>query len=298
MEDFLQLVFAGLALGARYALVALGFVIIYRATGVINFAQGGLVALGAYLAYHFADRMDMPFALAVLAALVVSGFVGVLIEWLLLSRMVGQPVFAVVMVTIGLLFVIEQLIPTLWGYEAKNLGDPWGVETKDVAGLSLAVRDLWTLALAGGALAGFFLFFRYTRYGLAMRATAFDQEAALAQGISVRRVVAMSWGIAGIVAALAGVSLASGAAAVNPTISFIALAAFPAMILGGLDSPPGAVIGGMVIGVTQTLTAGYQPDHAAWLGNNFHVVMPYVVMVLILLIRPYGLFGTPEVHRV
>ena len=298
MEDFLQLVVAGLALGARYALVALGFVIIYRATGVINFAQGGLVAVGAYLAYHFAERMDMPFALAVVAALLVSGLVGVLIEWLLLSRMVGQPVFAVVMVTIGLLFVIEQLIPTLWGYEAKNLGDPWGVETKDVVGLSVAVRDLWTLALAGGALAGFFLFFRFTRYGLAMRATAFDQEAALAQGISVRRVVAMSWGIAGIVAALAGVSLASGAAAVNPTISFIALAAFPAMILGGLDSPAGAVIGGMVIGVTQTLTAGYQPDHAAWLGNNFHVVMPYVVMVLILLIRPYGLFGTPEVHRV
>lgn len=297
MEDFLQLVFAGLALGARYALVALGFVIIYRATGVINFAQGGLVALGAYLAYQFGERSGLPFPLAVLAALVVSGLVGVLVERLLLSRMVGQPVFAVVMVTIGLLFVIEQLIPTLWGYEAKNLGDPWGVETKDVAGLSLAVRDLWTLVLAGAALGGFFLFFRLTRYGLAMRAAAFDQEAALAQGISVRRVVAMSWAIAGIVAALAGVSLASGAAAVNPTISFIALAAFPAMILGGLDSPAGAVIGGMVIGVTQTLTAGYQPEHAAWLGNNFHVVMPYVVMILILLVRPYGLFGTPEVHR-
>jgi len=297
MEDFLQLVFAGLALGARYALVALGFVIIYRATGVINFAQGGLVALGAYLAYQFGERSGLPFPLAVLAALVVSGLVGVLVERLLLSRMVGQPVFAVVMVTIGLLFVIEQLIPTLWGYEAKNLGDPWGVETKDVAGLSLAVRDLWTLVLAGAALGGFFLFFRFTRYGLAMRAAAFDQEAALAQGISVRRVVAMSWAIAGIVAALAGVSLASGAAAVNPTISFIALAAFPAMILGGLDSPAGAVIGGMVIGVTQTLTAGYQPEHAAWLGNNFHVVMPYVVMILILLVRPYGLFGTPEVHR-
>jgi branched-chain amino acid transport system permease protein len=297
MENFLQLVFAGLALGARYALVALGFVVIYRATGVINFAQGGLVAVGAYLAYYFNSRVGLPFGLAVLAALVVAGLVGVIVERVLLSRMVGQPVFAIVMVTIGLLFIIEQLVPTLWGYEAKNLGDPWGVKTKDVAGLSLAVRDLWTLALAGIALAGFFLFFRFTRYGLAMRATAFDQEAALAQGIKVRHVVALSWAIAGIVAALAGVSLASGAAAVNPSISFIALAAFPAMILGGLDSPGGAVIGGMVIGVTQTLTAGYQPDHAAWLGNNFHVVMPYVVMILILLVRPYGLFGTPEVQR-
>jgi branched-chain amino acid transport system permease protein len=147
------------------------------------------------------------------------------------------------------------------------------------------------------ALGGSFLLDRYTRYGLAMRATALDQEVALAQGISARRVFALSWGIAGIVAALAGVTLASGAAGVNPTISFIALAAFPAMILGGLDSPLGAVIGGMVIGVTQTLTAGYQPEHAAWLGANFHVVMPYVVMILILLVRPYGLFGTREVHR-
>jgi branched-chain amino acid transport system permease protein len=297
MEEFLQLVFAGLALGARYALVALGFVVIYRATGVINFAQGGLVALGAYLTYHFNQRVELAFAPSVLIALAICGLAGVLVERLLLRHMVGQPVFAVIMVTIGLLFIIEQLIPTLWGHQAHNLGDPWGVETIDAAGLSLAVRDLWTLGLAGIVLGGFFAADRYTRYGLAMRATALDQEAALAQGISARRVFAISWAIAGIVAALAGVTLASGAAAVNPTISFIALAAFPAMILGGLDSPLGAVIGGMVIGVTQTLTAGYQPDHAAWLGANFHVVMPYVVMILILMVRPYGLFGTPEVHR-
>jgi branched-chain amino acid transport system permease protein len=297
MEEFLQLVIAGLALGARYALVALGFVVIYRATGVINFAQGGLVALGAYLTYYFNQRVELGFVPSVLIALAICALAGVLVERLLLRHMVGQPVFAVIMVTIGLLFIIEQLIPTLWGHQAHNLGDPWGVETIDAAGLSVAVRDLWTLGLAGVALGGFFLFSRYTRYGLAMRATALDQEAALAQGISARRVFAISWGIAGVVAALAGITLASGAAAVNPTISFIALAAFPAMILGGLDSPVGAVIGGMVIGVTQTLTAGYQPEHAAWLGANFHVVMPYVVMVLILLVRPYGLFGTPEVHR-
>jgi branched-chain amino acid transport system permease protein len=298
MEEFLQLFFAGLALGARYALVALGFVVIYRATGVINFAQGGLVALGAYLAYQLAQESELPFALAVAGALAACALVGVLIEWLLLRRMVGQPVFAVVMITIGLLFVIDQVIPTIWGYGVRNLGDPWGVRTVEAGGVSLAVRDLWTLGLAAAALAAFFLFFRFSRYGLAMRATAFDQEAALAQGISARRVFALSWAIAGAVAALAGVTLASGASAVDPSIGFIALAAFPAMILGGLDSPLGAVIGGLVIGVTQTLTAGYQPDYAAWLGNNFHVVMPYVVMVLILLVRPYGLFGTPEVERV
>jgi branched-chain amino acid transport system permease protein len=298
MAEFLQLTFEGLALGARYALVALGFVIIYRATGVINFAQGGLVVLGAYLAYQATQEWGLPFAVAVLFALAVSALLGVAIERLVLRWMVGQPAFAVVMITIGILFVIEQLIPTIWGPGSKNLGDPWGVDTLDVGGVVLAVADLWTLALTAVALGAFFVFFRVSRYGLAMRAVAFDQEAALAQGISVRRVVAISWAIAGTVAALAGVMLSAGATGVDPTISFIALAAFPAMILGGLDSPVGAVIGGAVIGVTQTLTAGYQPDIAPWLGNNFHVVMPYVVMVAVLLIRPYGLFGTPEVRRV
>ncbi len=212
--------------------------------------------------------------------------------------MVGQPAFAVVMITIGVLFVIEQLIPTIWGPQSRNLGDPWGLSTIDAGGVVLSVANLWTIALTAAALGAFFAFFRFSRYGLAMRATAFDQEAALAQGISVRRVVAISWAIAGLVAALAGVTLAAGATNVDPTISFIALAAFPAMILGGLDSPLGAVVGGVVIGVTQTLTAGYQPDWAPWLGANFHVVMPYLVMVLVLLVRPYGLFGTPEVRRV
>jgi branched-chain amino acid transport system permease protein len=298
MEEFLQLVFAGLALGSRYALVALGFVVIYRATGVINFAQGGLVALGAYFAYQLTQETGLPFALGTVGALAGCALLGALIERFLLRRMVGQPVFAVVMITIGLLFVIDQLIPTIWGYGLHNLGDPWGIRTVDVGGVSLAIGDLWTLGLAAAALAGFFAFFRFSRYGLAMRATAFDPEAALAQGISARRVFALSWAIAGAVAALAGVTLASGSSGVEPAIGFIALAAFPAMILGGLDSPVGAVVGGLVIGVTQTLTAGYQPDHAAWLGDNFHVVMPYVVMVLILLVRPYGLFGTPEVERV
>lgn len=297
MTDFLQLVFAGLALGARYALVALGFVVIYRATGVINFAQGGLVALGAYIAYQVAVEWGGPFVLAVLAAAGVCALLGVLIEVLLLRRLVGQPAYAVVLATIGLLFIIEQAIPTIWGYGARELGDPWGIEAVEAGGLSLAVRDLWTLVIAAAALAAFFVFFRRSRYGLAMRVVALDQEAALAQGISVRRVVALSWAISGVVAALAGVTLAAGPSALNPTISFIALAAFPAMILGGLDSPVGAIAGGLIIGVTQTLTAGYQPDHAAFLGANFHVVMPYVVMVLILLVRPYGLFGTREVDR-
>ena len=297
MSEFLQLCFAGLALGTRYALVALGFVIIYRATGVINFAQGGLLLIGAYLAYAF-NRTGMPFVFAVLLAIAVSAILGALTERIVLRKMVGQPVFAVVMVTIGLLFIADQVVTSIWGFDALNLNDPWGVDTVAVGDVVLAVKDLWTIALAGAVLLGFFAFFRYSKLGVAMRATAFDQEAALAQGISARQVFGVSWAISAALACLAGVTVAAGPAALAPGIGSIALVAFPAMIVGGLDSPIGAVIGGIVIGLTQALTAGYQQDLFSWVGSNFSAVSPYVVMVLILLVRPYGLFGTKEVRRV
>lgn len=298
MTQFLNLCFAGLALGSRYALVALGFVIIYKATGVINFAQGSLVALGAYLAYNFRETWSLPFPVAVVLAVITGGLIAAAIERLLLGRVIGRPVFGVIMITIGLLFVLDQVVTTIWGHDALDLGDPWGIRKLSIGHVVFAVRDVWTIGLTAAVLVAFFVFFRYSGTGLAMRATAIDQEAALARGVSVKRVFAAAWAVAGAVAALAGITLASGPAALTPSVGLIALAAFPAMILGGLDSPAGAVVGGLIIGVTQTLTAGYQPEHASFLGNNFQVVMPYVVMIVILLIRPYGLFGTKEVHRV
>ena len=298
MTEFLQLCVAGLALGARYALVALGFVIIYRATGVINFAQGGLLALGAYFTYAFANSASFPFALAAIAAVAASALVGAATERVVLRRMVGQPVFAVIMITIGLLFIIEQVITSIWGFDNLNLADPWGVDTFNAGDVVISERDIWTIGLAAGALAGFFVFFRLSKLGVAMRAVAFDQEVALAQGISVRRVVAVSWAIAGALAALAGLTLASGPAALSPGIGAVALIAFPAMIVGGMDSPAGAVLGGIIIGLTQSLTAGYQDDVLPWAGENLAAVMPYFVMIAILLVRPHGLFGTPEVRRV
>ena len=298
MEQFGQLLVGGMALGARYALVALGFVIIYKATGVINFAQGGLLALGAYFTYELVNDGSVPFWLAVGGACIGVALVGALTERFVLRRMVGQPAFAVIMITIGLLFVIDQVITALWGFDALNLNDPWGVNVVDVGEVALSHKDLWTLAIAAAVLAGFFAFFRFTDWGVAMRATAYDQEAALAQGISARTVFALSWAISGALAALAGVTLAAGAAGLTPGIGTIALLAFPAMIVGGLDSPAGAVLGGLIIGLTQALVAGYQDDIAPWLGEGFSTVAPFVVMILILLVRPYGLFGTPEVRRV
>jgi branched-chain amino acid transport system permease protein len=298
VTEFLQLTFGGIALGSQYALIALGFVVVYKASEVINFAQGGFVLIGAYFGYQFHQTWELPFYLSVVLAMAGGALVGAAVERLLLRRMVAQPVFAVIMITIGLLFVLEQVTTSIWGFDNLNLGDPWGTDTVKVGELVLAVADLWTIGLTAVAVTAFFLFFRYSATGLAMRAAALDQEAALAQGVSPGRVFALAWAVSGAVAALGGITLAAGPAQLSPGISFIALAAFPAMILGGLDSPAGAVVGGIIIGVTQNLTAGYQPDHAEWLGNNFHVVMPYVVMVLILLVRPYGLFGTPEVRRV
>ncbi len=297
MTELLQFGVAGSALGAQYALIVLGFVVIYRATGVINFAQGGLVLVGAYVAYNAVNTWDLPFALSTVFAVVVGAAVGVVVEVLLLRRMVGQPVYAVIMITVGLLIVIEEGVQSIWGPSNLNLGDPWGLRTYDVGDVTVRVKDLYTIGFAALALAGFFVLFRYSRLGLAMRATAADQEAALAQGISVRRVFALSWAIAGAVGALAGVMAAAGNAEVRPSLGGIALLAFPAMILGGLDSPGGAVIGGVVIGISQVLTAGYQNEYFPWLGPGFDTVMPYVVMVLILLVRPFGLFGTKEITR-
>ena len=298
MTTFLQNCFAGLALGSTYALVALGFVVIYKSTGVINFAQGGLLALGAYLGYTFSNNLAVAFGVAVLLACVSAALVGAGFERIVLRRMVGQPPFAVIMITIGLLFVLEPLITAIWGFDNLQVTNPWNIRTVDAGGLVFGVRDLWTIGLTAAVVIAFFLFFRYTSLGLAMRATAFDPEAALAQGISARRVYAVSWAIASALAALAGVLMAAGPGGLTPSIGFIALAAFPAMILGGLDSPAGAVLGGIVIGLAEALTRGYQDQLFSWAGDNVSIIVPYLLMIVILLIRPYGLLGTKDVRRI
>jgi branched-chain amino acid transport system permease protein len=298
MTTFLTNVFAGLALGSTYALVALGFVVIYKATGVINFAQGGLLALGAYLGYTFSNNLAIAFGVAILLACVAAAVVGASVERMVLRRMVGQPPFAVIMITIGLLYVLEPIITAIWGFDNRPVDNPWNIQTVQVGQLVLGVRDLWTIGITAAVVVGFFVFFRYTRMGLAMRATAFDPEAALAQGISAKKVYATSWAIAAALAALAGITLAAGPGGLQPSISSIAFAAFPAMILGGLDSPAGAVVGGVIIGLAEALTRGYQDQLFSWAGANVSLIVPYLLMIAILLLRPYGLLGTKEVRRV
>jgi branched-chain amino acid transport system permease protein len=298
MSDFLQLLLAGVSLGAIYALVSIGFVTIYKATGVINFAQGGFVALGAFVAHELREVRDLPFAVSVVGAMMAMALLGALLERAVLRPLVGKPVFAVTMVSLGLLILLEQAGSALWGYDPVLLGDPWGISTVALGTVLAKVADLWTIGAAAVVLAALWAYFTYSVRGVAMRATANDPEAALAQGIGAGAVYGVAWALAAAIAALAGVLLASGGKGVDLTLSAIALKAFPAMILGGLDSPSGAVAGGVIIGVTEVLAAGYLTANAPWLGANVHAVAPYVVMLLVLLVRPYGLAGTPEVRRV
>jgi branched-chain amino acid transport system permease protein len=295
MTAFLQLVFQGLALGCIYALVALGFTVVYRASKVINFAQGSLLLVGAYLVSVLATGLNLPFVVAVIVAIALLAAGGALFQMTVLARMLGQPVFALVMITIGLSIVIDSAIPAIFGGNARILGDPWGASAVNVGGVTFNWVRIWTVVCTVLILALYFAFDRFSRYGLAMRATAADEEAALAVGVPVRRVYALTWAIAGGVAAVGGVFLAGFPSSVNPALGGVALRAFPAVILGGLDSPPGAVVGGITIGMVEVLSSGYAPG---WLGSNFAAVAPYVVMILVLLSRPYGLFGTQPVERI
>jgi len=296
--DLLRTLVSGLALGCKYALVALGFVVVFKATGVINFAQASFVLVGGYLTFNAANTWDLNFYLSLVVAMAGGALLGMLIEALVLRRMIGEAPFTLVMVTIGLLFILDNVVTAVWGPDPKNLGDPWGLNVRTLGDVPIADRDIWTIVFTAAVMGGFFVFFRFSSLGLAMRATALDQEAAMAQGISARRVYRASWAIAGLVAALAGAALASGNAALRPDMGLLALVAFPAMILGGLDSPVGAVVGGIIIGLVQQLTSLYAPEYLEWAGTSFELVSPYLVMILILLVRPYGLFGTKEVRRV
>ena len=296
MTDFAQFLIAGLSLGAVYALICLAFVVVYRASLVVNFSLGGLVVLGAYLAYQFV-AWRVPFFLAVLLAALVVALVGLAIERLVLRRMVGQPVFALILITLGLLYVLEQVCTTLWGYELRMLGDPWGLRTLVVAGVTIKVVDLWTIAASAVALGLLFVGFRRTTIGIAMRAAASDPEAALAHGVSPRTIQGLAWALAGILAVVAGVFIGAGSRGVDLSVSAVALRAFPATILGGLDSTEGAVAGGLIVGLVEVMSAAYITPNAPSLGSNIHVVIPYLLMIAVMLVRPYGLFGTAEVRR-
>jgi branched-chain amino acid transport system permease protein len=297
VTTFVQLLFAGVALGAIYALVALGFTVVYRSSRVINFAQGALLALGAFVTSWLVLTENLPFWAAFIVGALITGGVGLVFQLWVVRFAIGRPEFTIVMLTLGLAAVIGAVLPTLFGNNPRSNGDVWGSSAVHVGHFEFFWVQVWTIVAAITVLLVYGAFTRYTRYGLAMRSAALDPEAAMAVGIPLRRVYATAWFIAAAVACIGGVFLGGYPNSVSPTMSNIALIAFPAIILGGLDSPTGAIVGGFAIGVIQELVQGYQPQHAPWLGNDFYLIAPYLVMILVLLIRPYGLFGSRPAER-
>jgi branched-chain amino acid transport system permease protein len=298
VEELLTSVVRGLGVGSTYALLGVGFVIIYRATDVINFAQPALMILGAFAASYLATQAGLPFALAVVLAMVVLAAIGMLTERLALRPMVGRPSFSAATVTVGLFIVLLILAFRLIGTQVITVGDPWGLTQWSVLGVSVFAVDIAKIVISMLTIAAVGIFLARSRVGLAMRATALDQETALAQGVKVGRMFGLSWGISAALAALAGVLLSTGATGVDATVALVALKALPVIILGGLDSIKGAVVGGLIIGVAESLTKTYQTTYAPWLGANFDLIVPYLIMILVLMARPYGLYGTKEVQRV
>jgi branched-chain amino acid transport system permease protein len=298
VEDLLASLVRGFGLGGLYALLGVSFVIVYRATGVINFATPALMILGAFFTGSFGNAIGLPFWLSVLLGMAVMAIIGMIIERVALRPMVGRPAFSAATVTVGIFIILLIVAGRLFGSELLTVNDPFGLNTIEVLGARLFTIDIARLVIALAAIAIVGLFLTRSRTGLAMRATAFDQETSLAQGINVGRMFGLSWGIAAAMAALAGALLTAGSSGVETTIALVALKALPVIILGGLDSIKGSVIAGLIIGVAESLTRTYQPEFAPWLGANFDVIVPYLIMIVVLMIRPYGLFGTKEVVRV
>ncbi len=288
-----QLLVTGLALGSVYALIALGFVLIYKSTRIINFAQGELVLLGAFTAFAFLSQVGLGPAVALPLTIVVAAALGFTVERLLLRPMLGEPVIAVIMVTLGLSSILKGTARAIWGSVNRPFPDVFPALTVNLFGLAIPPPFVWGCLIAGALLVLFTLFFRYSTWGVVMRATANHQAAALSVGIDVRRVFALSWAIAAMVAAIGGVLLGA-INVIDMNLGAIGLKVFPVVILGGLDSIPGAILGGLIIGVLENLSGGFVEP---WLGGGVKAVAPFVALLVILLFRPYGLFGTREIER-
>jgi branched-chain amino acid transport system permease protein len=290
MSTFINLTVYGLADGAILALAALGFVLIYKATSVINFAQGEFLLVGAYMFYTAFVVLQLPLALAVVFGVVVATLIGVLVERLILRPMVGENPISIIMVTIGLSIFLRSVVQMFYGTRPQAQPPVLPTGSVNVLGATIPVNRIFVLLIAAVVLTAFTVFFRRSRHGIAMRAVADDQQAAMTMGISVRRIFAMAWALAAVSALIAGILLGD-IYAVDQNIAAFGLLVFPVVILGGLDSVPGTIVGGLTIGLLKQFTSGY-------LDPGLATVIPYVVLVLILLVRPYGIFGETRIERV
>nr|MDE0501452.1 branched-chain amino acid ABC transporter permease [bacterium] len=299
---------SGLSLGTIYALLAMGFVIIFKATQVVNFAHGAMATLGAFITAGVAVELNFPgrfldlppllgWSISVLTALALSALTGILLERVFLRPMVGEELFSVAIVTVGMNIILMTIVTDYIGPDPRSMADPWGDAAVDLGFVIIAHTEIAQFLVAAALVVLVGVFFR-SRTGIAMRATAFDQEAARAQGINVGAIFAIAWAIGAVLATVGGIfgSVYPRRIGVFPDTALLVFRAFPAIILGGLDSVTGAVVGGLAVGVAEAAAGSYL-NHSLF-GTGFSGIVPYLVMMIVLFIRPYGIFGTAEVRRV
>ncbi len=281
----LQLVISGIALGCIYGLIALGFVLIYKATETVSFAQGELMMLGAFAGLVAMNWLGFPFWLAVISAIVAMGLFGLLVERALIRPILGQPAFSIVMLTIGVGYVARGLITMVpsMGTDTHVLAVPYRDQIVQAGGLIVPMEQLIVMCFTALLCLALFALFRYTKLGIAMQASSQNQLAAYYMGIPVKRLNGLVWALAAMMAAIAGLLLAP-ITFVHANMGFIGLKAFPAAVVGGFTSLPGAIVGGMIIGVVESLAGFYLPE-------GFKDIAAYVVVLLMLMLKPNGLFG-------
>jgi len=292
---FFELLLNGLIIGALYGVVGMCFVLIYKASQVVNFAQGEFLLIGAWICWWLLTTWHMPFLWGFLISLAFMTLFGILVQLVVLRPLIGEPIISVIMVTIGLSIFFQALMKWMFGTFAQPFPPVFALSQVNVLGLHVQSAYLLSTAASLVIMLGFAWLFKYSRIGLAMRATAFSQQIASSLGISVRQMFALAWGISAAVSAVAGVvvGIVNG---VSSALSYFGIKVFPAVILGGLDSIFGAVIGGLIIGVLENLAQFLDSQYLNW--GNLYEIVPFYVLIVILMIKPYGLFGTHEIERV
>jgi branched-chain amino acid transport system permease protein len=291
----LQLLVNGLIVGALYGVVAMSFVLIYKASQVVNFAQGEFLLIGAWVCWWLLTAHQLPFVWGMLITFAFMLLFGILLQVCVLRPLIGEPVISVIMVTIGLSIFFQALMKWMFGVFAQPFPPIFASPEIGLFGIQVQKVYLASFLVSVLIVGGLALFFKYSRLGLAMRATAFDQQVAQSLGISVRQVFALAWAISAVVSSVAGVvvGVVNG---VSSALSSYGIKVFPAVILGGLDSVVGAVLGGLIIGVLENLAQYVDGQFLHW--GNMYEVAPFYVLIVILMIRPYGLFGTRDIERI
>ena len=294
VDIFLQIIVTGIATGGVYGLIALGFVLIFKATGILNLATGAFMTLGAYICLTVLGQFGAPFWVAFIGTLGFAIVMGIVLERIILRPLIGEPIISVVMVTIGLSSILQGLTHIIWSPEYRSFPEIFPPEPLDLGFAIVPSGLLWGFVFAAIGTIIFILIFKLTRTGVAMRATASDQQAALSMGISVRWIFALSWSYGAVAAVIGGIVIGN-ISGISIYLGDIGLKVLAVIILGGLDSIGGAILGGLIIGILENLTGLYLDPV---FGGGVKDVAPFFILVLIIMIRPYGLFGKKIIERV